>query len=63
MVVSTILKKPECFFIYSVDECGVDSVQISKCYTPPLERDLHALDILPQCDNMVAMVELRKVNI
>jgi hypothetical protein len=60
MVVSTKLKKSEGTFIDAVDECGVDAVQISNYYASSLERHFHALDILPQCDNRIAMVELEK---
>jgi hypothetical protein len=62
MVVSTKLKKSEGTFIDGVDECGVDAVQISNYYASSLERYFHALDILPQCDNRITMVELSKVS-
>jgi hypothetical protein len=62
MVVSTELKKSEGTFINAVDEGGVDAVQISNYYASSLESHFHALDILPQCDNRIAMVELSKVS-
>jgi hypothetical protein len=60
MVVSTKLKKSEGTFIDAMDECGVDAVQVSNYYASSLETHFHALDILPQCDNRIAMVELKK---
>jgi hypothetical protein len=60
MMVSTILQKSECAFVYGVNECSIDSIQISDCYTSSLERDFRALDIFPQCDNTITVVELGK---
>jgi hypothetical protein len=60
LVVSTILKKLECAFIYGVDECREIPIQISDRDVTALQGDFNSLDIFPEVDDRFAIVELNK---
>jgi hypothetical protein len=60
LVVSTILKKLECAFIYRVDECCEIPIQVSDRDVTTLQGDFNSLDIFPEVDDRFAIVELNK---
>jgi hypothetical protein len=61
VVVSTVLKKPECAFIHGVGECCEIPIQVSDRDVSTLERDFNSLDVFPQGDDRFAIVELSKL--